>query len=63
MIVETHKEITFDMHVNGKDELQDAADIIREIVPNVTVRNNQTVNFYMTVNNFNAPGGDEDAES
>lgn len=61
--VETHEAITFDMRVNGKDELQDAADIIREIMPNVTVRNNQTVNFYMTVNNFNAPGGDDDAES
>lgn len=61
--METHEAITFDMRVNGKDELQDAADIIREIMPNVTVRDNQTVNFYMTVNNFNAPGGDDDAES
>lgn len=61
--METHKAITFDMRVNGKDELQDAADIIREIVPNVTVRNNQTVNFHMTVINFKAPGGDDDAES
>ena len=61
--METQEAITFDMRVNGKDEHQDAADIIREIMPNVTVRNNQTVNFYMTVNNFNAPGGDDDAES
>ena len=56
-------ELQVDLRVNGKDELQDAADIIREIMPNVTVRNNQTVNFYMTVNKFNAPGGDDDAES
>ena len=40
--METHNAITVDMRVNGKEELQDAADIILEIVPNVTVRNNST---------------------
>ena len=44
-------------------ELEDATDLIEEVgerlnsvVPNITIRNNQTV--YVTINNFNQPTDD-----
>ena len=45
-------DLDLNFKVNGTDELEDAADILREIVPNITVRNNQKVNIYLSINNL-----------
>ena len=38
--------------VKGKDRLQDLADILRELQDKVTIRDNRTVNVYLSTNTF-----------
>jgi anthranilate phosphoribosyltransferase len=49
MVEERKKEIAFRVKVKGQEELQDAADIIRDIMPNITIRDNQEVNVYLNI--------------
>lgn len=52
------EKIKFDIDVDT-EKIQDAADIIHEClntVPNITIRNNESV--YVTINNFNQTADD-----
>lgn len=44
-------------HRGFTEELQDAADIIRDIMPNITIRDNQEVNVYLNICHI---GGDHE---
>lgn len=57
MVEERKKEIAFRVKVKGQEELQDAADIIRDIMPNITIRDNQEVNVHLNICHI---GGDHE---
>jgi len=46
---EKDKDITIGVNVEGTEQLQDTVDLLQEVMPNITIRNNREVNVHISV--------------
>lgn len=46
---EKNKDITIGVNVEGTEQLQDTVDLLQEVMPNITIRNNREVNVHISV--------------